>query len=224
MDKTAIITCFSNNDPQFRGIRRVVNLLVKREPYTEIDIIDLHSAESKKLTYKNIIITGHGSPDTARISDNKNRHVEPKDLKIYRDAHLFLLCCYQGKDKILNTWAEQTALPRENIFGFPGETETALSTLFFLHLLEESTRKPFNKDGKCKQDIYFTIKKWFYRWEEANKWLSPYFREMRRLYIETNGSSRLVAEKLSSILFSEKVKIFTGIYLKHPGYLDNLHV
>jgi hypothetical protein len=77
---------------------------------------------------------------------------------------LYLLACYQGRPEIRDLWAGETG---GDVHGCEGETESALSTLFLLGLLDEGPQ---------------SISRWFDRWREANDRLRPHFPEMRRLY------------------------------------------
>jgi hypothetical protein len=77
---------------------------------------------------------------------------------------LYLLACYQGTADVAREWATRT---RAAVHGCGGETESALSALFLLALLEHGPG---------------SAARWFERWREANDRLRPDFPRMRAIY------------------------------------------
>ena len=121
-------------------------------------------ALSRRRTLRWVIVSGHGAERTARIGDGHRRRLLPQDLELPPGVDLYLLACYQGRREIRDRWADETG---GHVHGCGGETESALSTLLLLGLLEDSPD---------------SIRRWFLRWREANDRLRPHFPQMRRLY------------------------------------------
>ena len=87
-----------------------------------------------------------------------------RTLPLAPGIDLYLLACYQGQKLIRQKWVAET---KATVHGCESETESALSTLFLLALLEHGPESAAH---------------WFERWREANDRLRPHFPEMRRLY------------------------------------------
>jgi hypothetical protein len=119
---------------------------------------------SRRRTLRWVVISGHGAERTARIGDGHRRRLHPQDLKLPHGVDLYLLACYQGRRQIRDRWAGETG---GDVHGCDGETESALSTLLLLGLLEDNPDR---------------IRRWFLPWRQANDRLRPHFPEMRRIY------------------------------------------
>ncbi len=231
MLNSIVISCFSENDPQFSGINRTIKLLDKTREFKRIEwnCLKSYSIYPPYLYKKidSIIVTGHGSSEYARIGDNRGNFFTPHSLKRFlaifsqtpeektegSGLRLYLICCHQGSKHNIEEWSRRSKIEKRNIFATPDETETALSTLFFLHLLEDVKTQVYNKSSTGK---------WFNLWKNTNIYLAPHFEEMREIYLENAGNPEAVIEKLKRILFCEEIKEFTNLYYRYPQFLEGL--
>ena len=171
------ITCFSEKDRQFDGIRRAIELLTDS---INASLLIWNSRDSlpenSKIIRKNeraedVLISGHGLSREAGVGDNNGRALKPHDLYLAEGSRLYLLCCFQGKEDLLGQWSEGTGLDVCNIMGCEGETETALSTIFFMHLIE---------DGLDSLPQNFSM------WRKINNMLRDFFPYIRKTYKRQN--------------------------------------
>ncbi len=229
MTASIIISCFSIGDSQFSGIEKSIKLLNKTiwfswiKEFTDDKFDKVHEPIPK---IKNVIITGHGSSEFARVGDNNGNFFSPNSLKKLLlkgfspskkennpPPNLYLICCYQGNTSNIEEWSKKTGIEKRNIFAFPEETETALSTLFFLHLLEDINKGLYTETSE---------RKWFNLWKRANTYLYPYFDDIRRIYFENGKDPQVTIKKLGKILFRRELKEFTSLYYRYPQFLEGL--
>ena len=227
MSSSLLITCFSDEDSQFSGIRKTIELLNQTQEFKWIRWNHSKNLKSplysKDIIFNDIIITGHGSPTHARIGDNHGNFFTPYSLKKLLNnipqekeripCNLYLICCYQGKQHNIEQWSRESRIETRTIFSTSGETETALSTLFFLHLLDDIKKGYYNSNS---------ARKWFKQWERANRYLYPYFKIMRKIYFKNGRDPQFVIKELGGILFSEELGEFTTLYYSYPQFLNNL--
>jgi hypothetical protein len=159
-----LLTCADLEDRQFRGIAEACSMLAKTDGVHHLPWNGEPLALSRRRTLRWVVVSGHGAERTAWISDGHRRRLHPQDLELPPGVDLYLLACYQGRRDIRERWADETG---GDVHGCDGETESALSTLLLIGLLEDDPR---------------SIHRWFGRWRQANDRLRPHFPEMRRIY------------------------------------------
>ena len=202
-----IVTCYSKTDGQVRGLYEVIRLLEKRR------VVQHHSWNGEKLSLvkrrvlKWVIMCGHGAEDDAGLSDGERNRLRPKDVSFPVDIDVYLLGCYQGKKKIKRKWVEDTGMDVNRIHGCKGETESALSILFLLNILQ---------DGPDKAGW------WFKRWNDANDYFRVWFPVMRDIYKECERDFLLAIERISEKVDLESFEDLWEIGKKHPWNLSGL--
>ncbi len=160
-----LITCAAAADPQFRGVARACRLLAGSGAAHHIAWEGRgRLLLGSRRTLRWVAVSGHGAEGSARVSDGGGRALSPRDLRLPSGVDLYLLACHQGADPVLREWRART---RAAAHGCEGETESALSTLFLLALLEHGPE---------------SAARWFERWREANDRLRPHFPGMRSIY------------------------------------------
>jgi hypothetical protein len=158
-----LITCAAPAEGQFRGVARAARLLSRSAGVCHLvwhGQVSVDLASRRALRW--VAVSGHGADDAARVCGGAGA-LRPGDLRLPAGVPLYLLACSQGREPRLAEWAACGAAPR----GCAGETESALSALFVLALVEHGPE---------------SAAAWFERWREANDRLRPRFAEMRRLY------------------------------------------
>jgi hypothetical protein len=88
-----------------------------------------------------------------------------------------------------------------------GETESALSTLFLLALLEHGPR---------------SADRWFDRWREANDRLRGHFPEMRRLYRAHNGNWLAALDDIRAVADLGPFRDILEVAAARPELLSDL--
>ena len=161
-----LITCADATDGQFRGVAQACRLLAKAHDVRHVAWDGEPLLLGGRRTLRWVAVSGHGAEGDARISDGREQYLYPRDLPLAPGVDLYLLACYQGQEAIRQKWTDET---KATVHGCEGETESALSTLFLLALLEHGPESAAH---------------WFDRWREANDRLRPHFPEMRALYEE----------------------------------------
>lgn len=211
--KLLFITCYSERDKQFNGISDILLELssapefyrIKWQEYRQ-KVLDLSSCSN----IENIVISGHGASERAAVTDNYGNYFTTGSVIMPPNAELFLLCCFQGKKEILKEWTDKLNIPNSRIQGCPSETETALSTLFFMHLL---------KYGVAVLASAFDI------WCRMNQYLKPYFNSLRSLYRSTNDNPlktlKTFTENVDLSGFDDFIE-FIDIARKYPEFLKDL--
>jgi hypothetical protein len=203
-----IINCYRPDNALFKGLYRVSRMFMKLRycrclNYTNETTIDLR----KRRNLGTVLISGHGGRDGARMTDGADTRLYPWNLLLPPNTRLFLLGCHQGMPARITEWAGGTGVDPANIHGAAGETETALSTLCLLGVLE---------DGIA------TLEKWFTRWIEANEYFRPWFALMRETY---RAQGRVFASAIAEIGRLIDLGPFGDMLsagMKHPEYLDNM--
>jgi hypothetical protein len=202
------INCYRPDNPLFKGIYAVTQLFKKRRNCRCLDYkngIKLDLSKRRKLAW--VLISGHGGEDGARMTDGEDTYLYPQNIKLPYKTKLFLLGCHQGLPMQEAEWAKGTGSELNNIYGAEGETETALSTICLLSILEGGIE---------------TMGKWFIRWIEANAYFRPRFKEMREIY-EAQG--KIFAKAIAEIGKRIDLKPFMdmlSVGMNHPEYLDNI--
>ena len=159
-----LITCSDPTDRQFRGIAEACSLLAKTDGVHHLPWDGEALVLSRRRTLRWVVISGHGAERTAWISDGHRRRLYPRDLELPPGVDLYLMACHQGHDANRQRWVSETG---GDVHGCEGESESALSTLFLLGLLDHGP------EG---------IRRWFDRWRQANDRLRQHFPQMRSLY------------------------------------------
>jgi hypothetical protein len=149
-------------------------------------------------------VSGHGAPTSARIGDGSGTGVGPRDLFPMPGADLYLLACHQGVGPISAAWREATGAI---VHACSGETESALSALFFLALVEHGP-------GSAPH--------WFDRWLEANERLRPHFPEMRRLYAEQERDFSAAVRSIAAVVDLGPFRDILAVAARHEEALSDL--
>jgi len=163
-----LITCADDTDGQFRGVAQASCLLAKADGVHRLSWERGRPVQFRggrpPATLRWVAVSGHGAERDARVGSGREHHLYPSDLRLAPRIDLYLLACYQGQETARQKWAAET---KATVHGCEGETESALSTLFLLALLEHGPESAAH---------------WFARWREANDRLRPHFPVMRRIY------------------------------------------
>ena len=154
-----------------------------------------------------VLISGHGAEDRARLSDGRSRSITPRSLILPSGSRLFLLGCYQGRAKIKREWAETTGVEITRVYGCAGETESVLSTLFLLNLLESG---------------FQSVAYWFERWIEANDYLRSWFPRMRETYRRNRMDFVDSLEQIEEGVDLDPVRDFISVGKRYPAFLSEL--
>jgi hypothetical protein len=197
-----ILSAISARDRQYRGILDICRELSGRgfwfhHPW-EGQTLDL----SQRRDIEWVLISGHGSPHRAAFG---SQPLLPSHLRLPQRAYLLLLGCHQGRQDLRIAWSRGTGAALPRVLGCAGETESAFSTLFFLHVLAGG------------QPLY-----WFRRWREANDRFRPYFPEARGLYKANGGRYGVTLDhfrKRGQLKGLEDFFLYPGLELIH---LDGL--
>ena len=206
-----IVTCSHPDDRQFRGIFRVCRLLHKQKGTHHLPWQGGDLSLAGRKTLKWVAISGHGAEHTARLSDGtgdeNSNTLCPGDLAIPCRTHLFLLGCYQGKDAVRKQWSRGTGINPNRLHACGGETESALSTLLLLNVLEHG-----------EDSLYY----WFRRGLEANRRFRSHFLSMKALYKKNRGDFMATIDRLSEQLDLVPFNDFLEAGKKYPRYLSGL--
>ena len=159
-----------------------------------------------------VVISGHGSEKAARIGTDRSKKIAerplmPEDLLLPSRCCLLLLSCYQGRKALGALWSEGTGVSRARVMGCCGETESALSTLFLLHILAEGP------DG---------LLHWFENWVEINDRLRPHFPLARRIYQQNHGRFLDTLTALGERVDMGRYGDFLSLTGEYGDYLDAL--
>jgi hypothetical protein len=200
-----------SDDKQFRGILRLLQEM-KRSP-------DSHSLEwtggatdlSRRRVLGRVLISGHGSPNQAGFELDSAGALKPGDLRLPGQSNLYLMGCYQGRQRQRLSWALGTGVDPKRVWGCAGETESALSTCLLLHLLEDGAE---------------SLDRWFPVWIRCNDAARPFFPLIREVYAQTGADpiaalAELRAERNLDALFRE-FEGFLGVVTRRPAYLTDL--
>jgi hypothetical protein len=216
-----VIRCFDRRESQFTGILNISAELSRRHPGLATlhwqggtlhwrgeargwnsDHLDLR----RRRTLSTVIVSGHGSKSRARIRA-AGTYFTPGCLRLPPRARLYLPACYQGLAVLRRAWARETGIAEEQVHGHDGETESALSTCLFLHLLEESPA--------C-------LERRFRQWRLCNNYLRPHFPLLRRLYERCGGDPLATLKELGETVDLAPIADFVAVCRSYPGYLRGL--
>jgi hypothetical protein len=161
-----LITCSRPEDRQFAGIERTCALLSRADRVHHLSWTNRPLGLEQRRTLKAVVISGHGARTYPRVSDRHTRRIHPRDLLLPPRVPVYLLACNQGLRPIRERWSDETG---GLAFGCEGETESLLSTLLLLGLLDHGLA---------------SLHRWFIRWRLANNRLRKHFPTMRHIYRE----------------------------------------
>ena len=202
-----IVTCSEISDAQFRGIHQAGDLL-GRSPLLLKKMWNGEAIElNRRRVLKWVLVSGHGADEKARLSDGRNNALTPRHLSLPQRCKLYLLGCYQGKEKLRSQWALATGCDPSHVYGCRGETESALSTLFLLNILD---------DGLDRADY------WFQRWIEVNDYLRSWFPQMRNIYRENQMNFLSSLQSIARRVDLAPIEDFIRVGTKHPDLLSAL--
>jgi hypothetical protein len=200
-----------SDDRQFRGITTLMRELSKRPGSYLMDQPRGHTDLSRRRVLRRVLVSGHGSPTEAGFELGSADELRPADLRLPGDAGLYLMGCYQSRQKQRLAWSAGSGVRPDRIRGCSGETESALSTCLLLHLLEDGPE---------------SIERWFPVWRHCNEAFRPHFPLIREVYAR-KGADPLAAlarlrgqEELAPLfgMFEE----FLAVIDRSPAYLEDL--
>jgi len=205
-ERWLLVTCFRSDDAQFGGMLKVLS----DPPAASAGLPWISwsggSLEEPGLGASRLVLSGHGSPDAARVGDNHGRHLEPSLLG-RAAASLYLLCCYQGQEALRRAWAVGAGLEVDEVHGAKTETETLLSTLFLLHLAVEGVAQ---------------ATRWFDQWVLANHLIGPVLEEARWRYRRSGRNPIPVLDFLENAVNLDPVDEFLSLARRFPQYLTGI--
>ncbi len=200
-----LISCAGPGDGQFRGVAQACGLLAGVDGVRHLawgSDQPLRPDELRDLRW--VVVSGHGGPGEARVGDGRGLYLYPGQLRLSGGADLYLLACYQGQGPVLREWAAATGAAAH---GCEGETESALSTLFLLALLE---------DGPGSAE------RWFARWRDANDLLRPHFPELRRMYRKEGRDFAATLDAIACVVDLRALGDILAVARRHGPILDGL--
>jgi hypothetical protein len=199
-----LVTCADHADGQFRGVRQACGLLARERGVLHVawPAARLELGAEPALIWA--AVSGHGAPTSARIGDGSGIGLGPQDLFPMPGGDLYLLACHQGVEPIRAAWREATGAV---VHACPGETESALSALFLLALVEHGP-------GSASH--------WFDRWLEANERLRPHFPEMRRLYEEQDRDFTAAVRSIAAVVDLGPFRDILAVAARHEEALSHL--
>jgi hypothetical protein len=204
---TLFITCSDPGDPQFRGVFELGDLLEKKHICHHFHWNNQNQDLSHRRVLEWVIISGHGPVKHAYMSDGHSKRLYPSDNALPEESHLFLMGCNQGQPSNIKKWAAQTGVEEEHIYGSEGESETVLSSLFLLHLLECSFQE---------------ISHWVVRWQAANIYFRPWFSTMRKIYKSKGKDFIGTLTEVEKYVDVSPFMDFIGVGLKYASFLSQL--
>ncbi len=203
-----LITCAAAGDPQFRGVERACRLLAGCGAAHHIAWRgDGPLALGRRRALRWVAVSGHGAKGSARISDGLGpggAALQPRDLRVAKGVDLYLLACHQGTEGPAGEWAART---KATVHGCGGETESALSALFLLALLEHGP------DSAAR---------WFGRWREANDRLRPDFPRMRRIYRDESCEFAAALDDIAALFDLGTFADILAVARRYGPLLDGL--
>lgn len=200
-----------SDDKQFGGILRLLQKLNGRRASYLLDWQGVPTDLSRRRVLQRVLISGHGSPNQAGFELDSPQALRPTDLLLPGSTGLYLMGCYQGRERQRLAWGAGTGVKAKRVWGCAGETESALSTCLLLHLLEGGAE---------------TIDRWFAVWIRCNDAFRPHFPMVREVYARA-GEDPIAA--LAILKAAENLKElfrefdeFLGVISRSPGYLTDL--
>ena len=104
-------------------------------------------------------------------------------------------------------WALATGSDPSRVYGCRGETESALSTLFLLNILDDRLER---------------IDYWFQRWIEVNDYLRSWFPQMRITYRENRMNFLSSLQSIARRVDLAPIEDFVRVGTKYPDLLSEL--
>jgi hypothetical protein len=207
--RTLYIRC--SYEQQFGGILRLLQELSRAPASYLLDWRGGSENLSRRLVLQRVIISGHGSPIQAGFELGSSRELRPSDLRLPGNTCLYLMGCYQGRNRQRLAWASGIGVHPDLVQGCSGETESALSTCLLLHLLEEGAD---------------SIDRWFPVWRRCNDAFRPHFGVIREVYARMGADplaalGYLKAEGRLDVLFRDFDE-FLAVISRKPAYLTDL--
>ena len=202
-----IVNCSEPSDPQFRGVQEASDLLGRLPRALKLTWKGNTIALRRRRGLRWILISGHGAEESARLSDGGNNALAPGDLSLPDDCVLYLLGCYQGREILRAQWAAATGGDNTRVHGCRGETESALSTLLLLNLLDHGPE---------------TMDQWFSKWIDANNYLRSWFPMMRKTYREKRMDFMSALQSIKARVDLGPVEEFVSVGTRYPELLSNL--
>jgi hypothetical protein len=205
--RALLLGCAEPGERQFRGLRRLMPRLADAIPGLECREWMGRALRCRwRLRLGPVLVSGHGAADRAAFRGPRGE-LTPGMLRLPSGARLYLVGCYQGRPELRRAWAAGTGLVEERVRGHDGETESAISTCLFLHLLE---------DGLA------SLEDWFAAWQRCNAELEPHFPLLRAVYADCAADPLAAWERLRGLPAVEAHRDFFGPGLRHPEYLTGL--
>jgi hypothetical protein len=199
-----LITCARPRDRQFRAVASVCRMLSACDGVAHLRWAGEPLRLGRRSALRWVAVSGHGAEDAARIGDGRGGGLSPCDLGVASGVDLYLLACSQGREATRNAWAEGTGAAAH---GCTGETDSSLSVLFLLGLLDDGPESAWQ---------------WFGRWREANDRLRPHFSEMRRLHEALGGSFSAALDALSEFVDLAPLGEVVAVAERHRDLLERL--
>ena len=200
-----------SDDRQFRGILRLLRELKRSAGSCSLEWMGAAADLSRRRVLRRVLISGHGSPNQAGFELDSARALKPGDLRLPEQSSLYLMGCYQGRQRQRIGWAAGTGVEAKRVLGCTGETESALSTCLLLHLREDGVE---------------SIDRWFPVWIRCNDAARPFFPMIRAVYTRTGADPIAALAELKAAgnldaLFRE-FEAFLGVITRSPAYLTDL--
>jgi hypothetical protein len=200
-----------SDDKQFSGILKLLKELGRLSASHLLNWRGIATDLSRRRVLQRVIISGHGSPTQTGFEVDSDQVLTPVDLLLPGSTYLYLMSCYQGREKQRLAWAAGSGVRANRVRGSSGETESALSTCLLLHLLEDGVD---------------SIDRWFLEWRRCNDAFRPYFPEIRDVYAQAGADPLAALGRLKEagrldVLF-RIFEEFLGIIYRRPSYLTDL--
>jgi hypothetical protein len=209
-----LITTAAPQDRQFAGILKACRELGKKKACCHLVHRGRRLELSRRRVLSWVVVSGHGAKSAARIGPAKDvfrpgssEWLTPSDLSLPPNCRLLLLSCFQGRERQRASWSAKTGVPFERVLGCEDDTESALSTLFLLHVLADGTDR---------------LLYWFDRWIEINNRYRPHFALARRIYQQNHGRFLDTLTALRDTVETSCFDDFLKPASRYEGYLDAL--
>jgi hypothetical protein len=205
-----LLSCAPAGEPQFSGIRRLLELLGGKPGAFFQEWIGNRLDLRRRRSLRRVLVCGHGSEEEAGFASPEpasRPRLTPACLRVPDGCRLFLMGCHQGRESMRRIWAGGTGAAPEAVLGSDGETESAISTCLLLHLLEDGTD---------------SLDRWFPQWIRCNAALRPLFSDIRSLYQEQAADPLRVLRVLSARQPVREQWEFLEVIERYPEYLSGL--
>ncbi len=202
-----MVTCFDRANRQFRGVHEAARLLHQKQGVHHHHWSGRKLGLGRRRTLVWTVVSGHGADGEARISAGSGTQLEPADLALPPESQMFLLGCYQGRESLRTRWAQATGITPEQVHGCSGETDSLLSAVFLLNLVEHGLDR---------------TRHWFRRWAEANHYFRTWFPVARRTYEEQGADFIATLTRFAEEVDVSPYEDFLAVGFKYPSYLSHL--